>query len=456
MRKLLLISYSFPPLLGPESTMTLNYVKYLPQLGWIPVVLCGKPSLLEPLDASSLDEVSPMVKVYRTNSLENLTLNLSRKTKALSFPHEMGRCAEPQSSSSENFLLKILRKMKPLPYRKVGWIMFAFVAAMDILKRENIEVIVSRSGPINSHMLALVLKNLTGLPWIACFSDPWTTDPNNLYRGLLLPGNLAKWYDELLERKIMFSADKVIFTTKILKDEYLRRFTTILKDKFLVIPNSCDLAMLPAYDKKINCEKGKFTMAYAGNFMNQRSPEPLFKALRLLEEETHIGAKINVQLIGRLGCFEHLISKYGLANVVQVVDPVPHRQVFNYLYDSDVLLLIDAPSHTMCLASKLVEYLFIGKPILAITSKEGAAAEVVRTTQTGIVVSPHDIVGIKNAIKSFYTDYVNAGLSTKPDWTKIDGYTAESCTRMLVRVIDSILAKKTTDVSTSKYRKHST
>lgn len=441
MRKLLLISYYFPPILSAEGTMTLNYVKYLHRFGWTPIVLCGKPSVGEPIDYSNMDKILPNIRIYRIKSLENIIINSMRGMKILSaYPRgdKISKGADAHRSLLADKAANFARSIKFLPSRIVGWALFAVVWGMKAFKKGNVEIIISRSTPVNSHFAALVLKSLSGLPWIACFSDPWTTDPNLPYRNKILPEKLIKRYDEFLERKVISIADRVIFTTERMRGEYVHRYKYICKDKFVVIPNSHDYKQ-PFETANIDDVNNTFTITYAGIFANTRSPEPLFKALKLLKDESNIYTKLNVRLIGKIGNFENLIHEYGLTDVVKVISTVPHKEVSHYLYSSDVLLLIDAPNHTMCLPSKLVEYIFIGKPILAITLEEGSSADVIRETKTGIVVSPQDIEGIKDTIKTLYRDYRNGCLEIKPDWDEIKKYSAENCTQTLVKTIESLI-----------------
>lgn len=407
MKKLLLISYSFPPIQGSESTMAFNSVRCLSKLGWNATVLCAKSTKKDKNKCSMLSEVPKDTSVHRTYYLKNFFIDV------LAF----------------DFL-------KILPDSKIGWLPFAIKKGEDILRKRKIDVIISRSTPVTSHLVALKLKVLTGLPWIACFSDPWTQNPYFFY-----PLKSIRRFNEYLERKVVFTADKIVFTSKYAKTSFLEKYRTISSDKVIVIPNSYDPSEF-LETKKMAPSTKKFTITYTGNFYKTRSPEPLFKALKLLKDGNGIRGKMEVKLIGYIGEFTRLISKYELDEVVSVINTVPRKEVFFHLYNSDVLLLIDAPSRepSVFLPSKLVEYLFTGKPILAITP-EGASADVVRETKTGIVVPPDDIKGIKNALRDLYNMYLNSNLKINPDWDEINKYSAERCTELLVKAMREITRK---------------
>lgn len=446
MKKLLLISYYFPPIQSPESTITSNLVKYLPQFGWAPIVLSIKPSIWETIDNSTTN-IPTNINIYRTNSLLRMIIFIYIRIRTFlsTYSNETNilknYVGDKKTFKNNNKIAKILKYLRILPSRAEGWLPFLIVVGIQILKKDSPEIILSRSTPVTSHIGAFILKYFTGIPWIACFSDPWTTDPNYPYKNKIIPEKLLKQYDDYLERKIIFKADKVIFTTRHLKEEYVQKYKCFRNDKFTVIPNSYESEQFSKVTniKQIN---NIFTITYTGTFGNTRSPEPLFKALRLLQNEVNIYTRINIKLIGGLGNFQHLIQKYGLTDVVRVIDKLPHSEIFHHLHSSDALLLIDAPNHTMCLPSKLIEYISIGKPIIAITPEEGSSADVVRATKTGIVVSPSNILGIKEVIKNFYNNYERGNLVIKPDWDEINKYSAENCTKELVKIIDGLMDRQ--------------
>lgn len=422
-----------------ESSITLNYVKYLPQFGWTPIVLCGKPSSLDTIDYSNMVDIPKNVKIYRTNSLFRVIIDFMSMGKSMLTHSNKHNKIESVESLQKNFnygVVKLLRHIRILPSRVEGWLPFLVVAGIRIIKKDCPEIIISRSTPVTSHIGALVLKSLFGVPWIACYSDPWTTDPNLPYKNKIVPEKLLKQHDEYLERRIISKADKVIFTTNRLREEYVEKYSHIQKDKFAVIPNCYD----PKQFSKVKIGKLKnnpFTITYAGTFSNTRSPEPLFKALKNLQNEGDFN--INIKLIGGLGDFKHLLQEYELNDIVKVINKIPHKDTLLHLYSSDVLLLIDAPNHTMCLPSKLIEYIAIGIPILAITPQNGSSADVVRATKTGIVVPPNDPNAIKEAIKRYYIKYELGDLQEKSEWNEITKYNAVNCTDALVKLIDSVL-----------------
>jgi len=394
MKKLLLISYFFPPIQSAESTMAFNSVKYLPLFGWEIIVLSAKKPRQEKIDLSTLSSIPKNILVHRTSSIENI-------------------------------ISRTLSHFKILPDNKIGWIYFAVREGKKLLKDESIDIIVSRSTPITSHLIGLKLSLSSKLPWIACFSDPWVQNPYIFY-----PNKIIRELNENLEKKIMLKTEKIVVTTKQMKRLFVEKYN--IEDKITIIPNSYDPS---EFLHKVNkTKKEKFVITYIGNFYGSRSPESFLKALKLLDK--NISEEIEVRLIGSIGKFRYLTSKYNLNNIVQVINSIPRKNIFTQLFNSDVLLLIDAPSNkeNVFLPSKLLEYINTSKPILAITP-EGASADVIRSTGTGVVVSPEDIKGIKKAIKYYYDLYRSSELKIKPNWLEIEKYSAENYAKKLDQLL---------------------
>lgn len=426
LKKLLLISYYFPPIQNSEVTVTLNYVKYLTRFGWNPVVLCGAGLENDRYDHSQLTEIPTGISVHRIKAGHSSILNILGNLRIL--PLKEIVCP----------LYLIIRALKDI---EVGWVFPAAKEGKRILEKRDIEVLISRSSPIISHFVGLILKSLTGLLWIACFSDPWTLNPYSSYSNKSLFKKIYQRVNEYMELKIFSNANCIIFTTEYTAARYLEKYPSILSNKVSVIPNSYDPSEFS--EQGFYSKTGKFTITYIGRFYGI-SPEPFLKALKLLkEEDDKIGEKIIIKRIGKRDNFDYLISKYNLndIDIIHITNTIPHKKVISHLYSSDVLLLHDAPPETpsMLLHTKLVEYIRTGKPILAITPEEGASADVVRATRTGIVVSPQDIEGIKNSIKKFYNDYENGNLKIKPDWDEVNKYSAENCTKTLTKTIELLI-----------------
>ena len=63
MKKILFISYYFPPLGGGGVQRSLKFIKYLPQYGWDPIIISSKGLISNTIDNSLINEIPKNSKV---------------------------------------------------------------------------------------------------------------------------------------------------------------------------------------------------------------------------------------------------------------------------------------------------------------------------------------------------------------------------------------------------------
>ncbi len=408
MKKLLFISYFFPPIRSIESTMALNSVKYLSDFGWEVTVICAEKIRGFNSDTETSERIPKNTQVHRTRTITNL-------------------------------LFRGLSRLKLIPDPEIGWVTFASRAARKALKYEKFDVIVSRSNPISSHLALLRINKYAQLPSVLLFGDLWTQNPYITFKNPFI-----KKINERVEQKILEKADKIILTTDQTKSLAMKKYN--FQNKFVTMPNSYDpeeFAQLQRESAPLrNAEnKNKMTITYTGSLYGLRSPEPFLKALRLLlDERKDLETKVAVRFVGPIGKFKELISTYRLESSITLIDGLPRQEALREIFTADILLLIDAPEkeESIFLPGKLVEYFLTKKPILGITPAKGASADAIRLTNTGIVVSPDDISGIKKAIEQYYAQYVDSGLHVSPNQGEIEQFSAKTYGKKFARILDSL------------------
>jgi hypothetical protein len=119
---------------------------------------------------------------------------------------------------------------------------------------------------------------------------------------------------------------------------------------------------------------------------------------------------------------------------------LPHKEALAHLQEASLLLLTtsQAPGAEMISTSKLFEYMPLRKPILAIIPPEGAAAQVVSSLKLGKVVSPTDLVTIKQELLSFFSDWEKGSLSLNVDEEKVKMFTRKFLTSRLASLFDEV------------------
>ena len=380
-KKVLLITYNFPPVLNPESIQSSRYVKYLSYNNWQSTVVCADYQTLisRPNDLNLLNWLPSDVTVYQIKPQGPLFVN-----RFLSYD--------------------ILR----YPDGKIGWYKPAVKKALSLIKENDFDVIHSWAMDHISNLVGLKLKEETGLPWISHFSDPWVDNPYHFY------GPLSRYINLKWEKKVMENSDMIVFVSEETKKLVLKKYPTTIQKKCVVIPHCFDTEIIAQLLGTTTPKKTKFTLTYTGNFYLQRSPQGLFISIKnLLLKRPELENHLNIQIVGKLpNRYKRLIKQLHIENIVTITGTIPYLESLQYQKNADVLLVIDAPSKmsSVFLPLKLIEYIGFKKPILGITPLAGESASLIRSLR-GCVVSPDDIPGIENAILSLYEKFKENGLS---------------------------------------------
>jgi len=281
-----------------------------------------------------------------------------------------------------------------LPDFQNGWIVPATITALAKIRRLRVDWIITSCPPYSAHLVGLAVKTLTGRRWVADFRDPWmTADPKAHVPMCALSISTESW----LERKVVETADLVVFNVERLRDAYRRRYAHVPGEKFIHIPNGIAEADVAAALNPAD-KYGTFTLSYTGALYVGRSPEPIFRAVALLIRSGKVAAEqIRIKLVGQCRHIDgvptsSLVGKYGLESVVELRDAVPHAEAAEIIRRSHVALLF-APRLAFQIPAKVYDYFSAGTRILAIAD-EGATADLVQQTGTGSVFRTEDIEGI--------------------------------------------------------------
>ncbi|GAB4345922.1 MAG: hypothetical protein Kow0099_26670 [Candidatus Abyssubacteria bacterium] len=176
--------------------------------------------------------------------------------------------------------------------------------------------------------------------------------------------------------------------------------------KIRVLMNGFDVKMLPFHSSPKE-PNGKFKIAHLGTLYYNRSPENFFMALRDFVIENQLGSSdIEVRLVGHADTFNgksvwEMRKEHSLEDIVKIEPPVTHKESLRIMIESDVLLLF-AQGQYMQIPGKVYEYLFGGKPILALCEKESETGMLVEHLKAGVVIEPHDTREIMQALQNLY------------------------------------------------------
>lgn len=438
MSKVLFISYHFPPHGTPGALRIVRFAKHLQPLGWIPYVLTVKYSSFPYIDYQLLRDLPNEIRVFRTFSFEFFDgINVTFPRNNIDFWDRRG-IALPK-----RIFRKLLQTIE-IPDDKLDWVPFAFLKALQIIRDQKIDLIFTTGSPFSTHIVGLFLKKVTNIPWVADFRDPWTLNPYKEYRW-----KTRKRLEEVLEKKVLSSADLNICITELQKRLFLEKYTNIDSKKFQTVSNGFDPDEFKAAPKRSKpVQPGKFKITYTGTFYTRRTPKYFLLALKkLFDKNESLRACIKVTFVGELGFdatenkhnFDH-IRELGLENEVILPGLVSHRESLRYILDSDLLLLIggDMEQDGIFAPIKLFEYMAAGKPILALV-EPGVVSEIVEKARIGRWVPGRDTNKIVETLEEIIGLLQQGNLQLERNWNYIEQFNCSNLTKQLAEEFKKLI-----------------
>lgn len=437
MKKVLIITYYFPPSGGPGVQRVLKFVKYLPEFGWQPVVLTVTDADYPARDESLLDEIPSSVHVYRSKIFEPYRLYRKLTGKPPGAPVDVDNI--PHDGTRRSFreaLAQFVRSTFFIPDARVGWLPYAVPMGLEIIKHEGIDALYSSSPPYTSALVARRLRNKSRLPWIAGFRDPWTGFLSTPQRSAA-PAAI----DRYMEFSVLRDASLIEVAWKGILKDMLAKHPRISPDKFLYLPNGYDADDFPAVGPPQN---EQFTVTYTGSMYGKRNPQSFLRAVESLVDEGSVElSKIRLRFIGRFGSdIMEMIGRTSVSKAVETVAYLPHRESLEALLRSDALLLVvdEAEGSAEIVPGKVFEYLGAHRPIIAL-AQEGAVADLVRKTRSGFVAANQDLDAIRSAFLECYRNFFYHKRPFEQERKNIEQFERREITRHLSIFLDTITGR---------------
>jgi glycosyltransferase involved in cell wall biosynthesis len=401
-KRVLVVTFDFPPNRTSAVYRMVGLTRYLPQLGWQPTVLtiAGGDFAQEP---GLLEKLPPGVEVVRTKLLrvdrwERGTADAIRSVGGLQQP-EAGKRVPRRTDRLLRSLGNFLRSTVYFPDQTVGWIPYALSKAIRLHRRQKFDLVYTTTPPRSAPIIGLLLKSLLGVPLVTEFMDPWYPPSRPIRR----------WAEDRVQALLARRSDRVVVMLQQ-HGEDLRRQYALSAGKVAVVRNGFfeeDFASMERVEPKhldpAYIHVSHFGTIYPGN------QGKFFVALRqLVEEHPELKNKIRLHLIG-FPCEEVVgyTKEEQLKDMIEVHGFLPRREdTLEMMLASDCLLLFwGRPDFSrLAIAGKTYDYLRSGRPVLAVSGSGGGVAELIEQGEAGWVAPPDDVGGIKKVlIRAFNT-----------------------------------------------------
>jgi hypothetical protein len=424
-KRLLMISYPFPPNPSAGAVRSERFARYLSEYGWNIDVVTIKPQQNRTLNDS--DMFDKKITIHRTRTLDPWLWLSNRIPK--------------------NIILRgirsVLMRLFSFPDHMILWLPFALLRGLKICKEKKVCAIYTTSPPHSSQIIGYLLSKITGIPWVADFRDPWTL---NAYRNSGVINETLIKISEVMERAVYRNASFVLANTQANKRNLLDAFPEINKQNVVFLPNGWELF---EFDKaEMVSENETFTIVHAGTFYPRFKPYALFYAIEAWNKGLQPKGippldEMNVR-IKLYGSKDHetkkLVNDLDLDKYVEIIPWIPQAEVRIKMCSADLLwvTLGTGPASSTYVPSKLFEYIAAKKPIIGFFP-EGEAANIIKMTNTGRVFSDeraspviqflYECIQLKK--ESSETVY-------SPDETMIESYNVKAITQKLSVILSSL------------------
>jgi len=435
MKRVLFISYYFPPAGGSAVQRVLKFVKYLPHFGWQPVVLTARARDYVLWDDSLCSEIPANVKIVRTPAPD-----LYRWYGKME--QDMTMADLSAIAAGENKKIHLLKRLAIfirascfIPDARIGWLPFALWEGLRIARREKIGIIFTTSPPFTTALIGGLLSTLTKVPWISDYRDPWT----QAYFYFSRP-QCSQSLENFLEKRLLYHTNRVISINHRILNGLKEKYGIWESDKECVIPNGYDSEDFKGIEPVIDAY---FTITYTGTLNTKMHPAPLLEAVaQLSEDRPEFGQKVRLNFIGRIGGdIVPMFQDKRIANKIKHIPHLPHRECLRYTIGADLLLLLipEWNNNELIMTGKLFEYLRSGVPILCLSDR-GDAADVVRETGTGFTVCFRDVERIKDVLWKSFQSWIKGNdiLKGPIRWDKVEAFDRKKGTEQLARLLDEV------------------
>ena len=430
MKKILIITYYWPPAGGPGVQRWLKFTKYLPEFGYESHVYIPENPSYPIIDETLAKDINPKVKIVKNKIWEpyQLAEKLNPKNKA----YKSGHFEKKESQSFMSKLSVFIRGNFFIPDARKFWINPSIEFIQDYIQKENIDTIVTSGPPHSLHLIGLGLKKSNpNLRWIADFRDPWTQI--SYHKELKLTSWAAKKHEDL-EHEVMSKANLVLATSYTDGDN----FKKIGAKRVEVITNGFE-----EVKQEIEKDKEYFHITYSGGLEMLRNPLSLWKAINdLSKSNSSFKNDLKLNFYGSLADdVKQTIVDEGLNSNLVVHGYVSHQESLDAINKANVLLLtnFDNVASKGIIPGKLFEYMATGNPILAVGPNDADVEKILLKTKAGEYFNHQEVEKIKSTILNIYNQWlVNPKSKFMTNENEVQQFNRKNLTKKLAEIIHTI------------------
>ncbi|MCI1719940.1 MAG: glycosyltransferase family 4 protein [Bacteroidales bacterium] len=414
MKRVLIITYYWPPAGGSGVQRWLKFAKYLPQYGWQPVIYTPLNPEVNAEDATLAKDIAPDLEVIKRKILEPYAIYKILSGKKKNEKIEANAVAQKSSGGISVFI----RGNFFIPDPRVWWVRPSVNFLKKYLKEHPVDAIVSTGPPQSMHLIAKRLHASLGIPWIADFRDPWT---KIFYFKHLNLTKCSRRKHEKLEQGVIDEADKIVVVSPQMKED----FSSMTKTPISIITNGFDPDdFTDGNSDKMGKEvalkietltKNKFTIVQTGLLTDAANPDLLWRELGAkAEAEADFRKDFLFVTMGQMdSSVTQEIEEAHLGQNIKNLGYAPHSEAVAWQKRANLLLLPLRKENEAkaILTGKFFEYLASGSSILAIGPTDSNLGDAMRETECGTICDYGDSKGMRRVVDAAYEEFKKSSSS---------------------------------------------
>jgi glycosyltransferase involved in cell wall biosynthesis len=399
-RRLLVITYHFPPDGSVGGLRWAGLTKYLARRGWEIEVITAAAQYGQPAERG--------VRVHHRRprrTLNDVYKDWSLRSRARA-TGVSGTASPPMGVERGNAVIRSIRTSVSIalafPDFGRGWILRAAWAARAALRARDFTAVITSGPPHSAHLAgAIACAGRLGLQWVD-MRDPWAVIVEEGPDGV---GRAKHWINRLippLERLVLHRAHAVLTNT----DEFARALDAREpKLRVSYLPNGVDVERLPSVPV------AKFpglSISYAGTMYLGRDLTPVVHALKAFFA-THPEARdaVKLRVAGSMdgnhrARFDNEVAIAKLTDAVEILGRIPPTEALDLINRSHLTLVL-AQDQPVQIPAKLYECIALGVPTLVIAESSSAAAREARRVGA-ITHEPGDIDCIRQLLERLWSN----------------------------------------------------
>ena len=431
MKRVLIISYYWPPAGGISVIRPLKLAKYLGDFGWEPIVCTAQNPHYPFEDQKPVSDIPSGLEVIKVPIVEPYKIY-----KRLTGQKQKSALADViQNAPKRSFLHNLsvwIRGNFFIPDARCLWIKPVVKELTAYLKDNPVDAIITTGPPHSVNRIGYLLKSKLNLPWLADFQDPWTQV--DYYKHFKI-SSWAHNRHRKMENQIFDNADLITIVSPSWKTD----LEFIGAKNVKVVPLGYDSS---DFTEKLQLD-AKLTLTHLGLLGEDRSPFELVRVIAdLCSENNDFKNHFQLQLVGTVNKkIKAFISELGIEKQVLFIEQVDRLNAIEIMQSSQLLLLLLNKAENVAgrIPGKIFEYFGAGRPILSLGPDNTDVAEMLKETQSGESIPYTSNAQLKNFLIHYLSAFLNGGIMRTSN--SLNKFTHKEVSATFVNHLETITKK---------------